>query len=417
MSTLTPQDISRPELEDEDSGPGLLEILTWLGQGKRLIAITTGAALLLALAVALLLPPQFTASSTMLPPGSQQQGGSAAALAALSQLGGLAGSAGAKTPDELYVALLKSDSVIKVLDDQFQLQDRYGVKGFTRLRKTITAYVRVSSDKKSGVITVEVDDKEPEFAAKFANAHFKALTELLSRLAVGEAKQRRVFFEEQLRETKERLIEAEQNFRKLQEASGVIVLDKQAEALISGAAALRTQIAAREVQMKVLRTSATEQNPEVVRLSSEMLALRSELARIESNADTASAPNGGFSITRMPVGKIPETALDFVRAQREFKLQEALLGGIVRQFEMAKLDEAKDGPVLQQIDIAVPPDAKSKPSRALIVMAGTLAGLMLSSLWVVIRSASAVGDNTPQGQQAWKSLRAAWRWKKVAVEG
>jgi capsule polysaccharide export protein KpsE/RkpR len=234
---------------------------------------------------------------------------------------------------------------------------------------------------------------------------------------VGEAKQRRVFFEEQLRETKERLIEAAQNFRKLQESSGVIVLDKQAEALISGAAALRTQIAAREVQMKVLRTSATEQNPEVVRLSSEMRALRSELARIESNADTASAPNGGFSITRMPVGKIPETALDFVRAQREFKLQEALLGGIVRQFEMAKLDEAKDGPVLQQIDIAVPPDAKSKPSRALIVMAGTLAGLILSSLWVVIRSASAVGDNTPQGQQAWKSLRAAWRWKKVVVEG
>jgi capsule polysaccharide export protein KpsE/RkpR len=417
MSTLNPQDISRPELEDEDSGPSLIEILTWLGQGKRLIAITTGAALLLALAVALLLPPQFTASSTLLPPGSQQQGGSAAALAALSQLGGLAGSAGAKTPDELYVALLKSDSVVKVLDDQFNLQDRYEVKGLTRLRKAITAYVRVSSDKKSGVITVEVDDKEPEFAAKLANAHFKALTELLSRLAVGEAKQRRVFFEEQLRETKEHLIQAEQNFRKLQESSGVIVLDKQAEALISGAAALRAQIAAREVQMKVLRTSATEKNPEVVRLSSEMRALRGELARIESNTDTASAPNSGFSITRMPVGKIPETALDFVRAQREFKLQEALLEGIVRQFEMAKLDEAKDGPVLQQIDIAVPPDAKSKPSRALIVMAGTLAGLMLSSLWVVIRSASAVGDTTPQGLQAWKSLRAAWRWKKVAVEG
>ena len=354
MPTLTPQDISRPELEDEDSGPSLIEILTWLGQGKRLIAISTGAAWLLALAVALLLPPQFTASITMLPPGSQQQGGSAAALAALSQLGGLAGGMGAKTPDELYVALLKSGSVVKALDDEFKLQDRYGVKSFTHLRKTITNYVRVSSDKKSGVITVEVDDKEPDFSAKLANAHFKALTELLSRLAVGEAKQRRVFFEEQLRETKEHLIEAEQNLRKLQESSGVIVLDKQAEALISGAAALRAQIAAREVQMKVLRTSATEQNPDVVRLSSEMRALKSELARIESNTAPAVGSNGSVSITDVPVGKIPEAALDFVRAQREFKLQEALLEGIIRQFEMAKLDEAKDGPVLQQIDIAVP---------------------------------------------------------------
>ncbi len=35
----------------------------------------------------------------------------------------------------------------------------------------------------------------------------------------------------------------------------MIVLDKQAEALIGGAAQLRAQIAEREVQLKVLRTS------------------------------------------------------------------------------------------------------------------------------------------------------------------
>ena len=47
----------------------------------------------------------------------------------------------------------------------------------------------------------------------------------------------------------------------MQEKSGVIVLDKQAEALIGGAAQLRAQIAEREVQLKVLRTSATEPEP------------------------------------------------------------------------------------------------------------------------------------------------------------
>ena len=41
----------------------------------------------------------------------------------------------------------------------------------------------------------------------------------------------------------------------------MIVLDKQAEALIGGAAQVRAQITEREVQLKVLRTSATEQNP------------------------------------------------------------------------------------------------------------------------------------------------------------
>jgi uncharacterized protein involved in exopolysaccharide biosynthesis len=110
-------------LEDEDSGPrvSLVDLLTWLGQGKRVVAIATVAATAIALAIALLLPPVYTARTTLLPPASQQQGGSAAALAALGALGGLAGNVGAKTPDELYVTLLKSDSVIRALDERFDL--------------------------------------------------------------------------------------------------------------------------------------------------------------------------------------------------------------------------------------------------------------------------------------------------------
>ena len=99
----------------DDDGPrvGLVDLLTWLGHGKRLIGGVTGAALVGSLALAFLLAPIYTARTTLLPPGSQQQSGSAAALAALGALGGLAGGLGAKTPDELYVALLKSDSVYR----------------------------------------------------------------------------------------------------------------------------------------------------------------------------------------------------------------------------------------------------------------------------------------------------------------
>ena len=66
----------------------------------------------------------------------------------------------------------------------------------------------------------------------------------------------------------------------------------------------------------------------------------------------------------MPVGRIPEAAIDYVRARRELKLQETLLEGMVRQFEIAKLDEAKEGPALQQVDVAVPPDSQVASRRA-----------------------------------------------------
>ena len=126
------------------------------------------------------------------------------------------------------------------------------------------------------------------------------MTKVLGRLAVSEAQLRRAFFEKQLKDTKENLVKAEQSLREVQEKSGVIVLDKQAEALITGAALLRAQIAEREVQLKVLRTSATEQNPDVIRLQSELRALRGELARMES----AQGGTAGSAVD-MPVGRIP----------------------------------------------------------------------------------------------------------------
>lgn len=406
----TAQEPIDAEFENEDEGPqvSLVDLLTWLGAGKRLIGAATVAAGGSALAVAMLLPPAYTARTTMLPPASQQQSSSAAALAALGALGGLAGGLAPKTPDELYVALLKSDSVVRALDERFGLKQRYEAKNYEALRRTVPKYVRVTPEKKSGVIALEVDDKDPAFAAQLANAYPEELTKVLGRLAVSEAQQRRVFFEQQLKDTKEHLIQAEQALRKVQEKSGVIVLDKQAEALIGGAAQLRALIAEREVQLKVLRMAATEQNPDVMRLTSELRALRTELSRMESRTGGEAG-----SAVDMPVGRLPEAAIEYVRARREVKLQEALLESMVRQYEIAKLDEAKEGPALQQIDRALPPDYKSKPSRALITLAGTLLGFLAAGVFVVWRRyAALLHEADPRSAQAWTDLRQAWRWRR-----
>jgi len=414
---MKPDDLSNAIAEaqpaEEDFGPSvsLVDLLTWVGEGKWLVARGTALAALASIVVALLLPPIFTARTTLLPPASQQSGGASAALAALGAVGGLSGLSGglgAKSPDELFVALLKSDSVLRALDARFDLKARYEVKTYEELRKSMPDRVRVASDRKSGVISVEVDDKDSAFAADLANAHATEITKLLGRLAVSEAQLRRVFFEQQLKDIKENLIKAELGLRAVQEKSGVIVLEKQAEALIGGAAQLRAMIAERDVQLKVLRTAATGENPDVLKLNSELAALRFELARMES----ARGPSSGSAV-EIPVGKIPEAAIEYVRARRELKLQETLLESMVRQFEIAKLDEAKEGPVLQQVDKALPPDRKSKPSRALIVIASTLLALLASMAFVVWRRyAAAARELDPRHALAWAAMRRAWVWRR-----
>lgn len=392
-----------------DVGPTLLDILAWVGESKWVILKVTASAAAVAAAVALALPNIYTARTSLLPASQPQGGGAAAALSALGALGGLGAGLGAKTPDELYVALLRSDSVQRPLEEAFKLRERLEVDTYEELRKELMKVVRVNADRKSGVVTVEVDDEEPEFAARLANAYGTELSKALARLAVTEAQQRRLFFEHQLKQTKENLIQAENSLRTLQERSGIIVLDKQAEALIQSAAFVRAQIAEREVQVRVLRGSATAQNPDVLRLEAELQALRAELRRIES----AGGGRPGSAVD-LPVGNLPGAAIDYIRARRELKLQETLLEGIVRQYELARLDEAKEGPPIQVVDTASPPDRKSKPRRALIV-----GGVMLGALLAVIMAVIARGhlrhvrQANPAADAAQARLRDAWRVRRT----
>ena len=405
--------------DDFDDGPqvGLVDLLTWLGERKRFIGGVTAAAAVVAVVVALVLPDVYTARTTLLPPNTQQSG-SSAALAALGSLGGLAGGLGGKTPDEQYVALLRSDTVQRALDAQFGLKDHYEVKTYEVLRTTLPKYIRVTADKKSGVITVEVDDEDPKFAADLANAHAGEITKLLTRVAVDEAQQRRKFFQQQIAESQENLVKAEATLRSVQEKSGMVVLDKQAEQLIEAAVQLKTRIAETEIQLQVLRQSRTAENPDVRRLVSELSALRAELSRMESRG-AATGNNAGAgadtptSSLDIAIGSLPSAGLEYVRAARDVKFQEAMVGSLLRQFEAARLDASKDAPSLQQVDVALPPDRKSKPKRATIVLGAVLAAFLLSSAWVVVRRYVGLANaQDPERAAALASLRQAWRLRR-----
>jgi uncharacterized protein involved in exopolysaccharide biosynthesis len=415
-----------------EKGIGFLQILTWLGQDKRTIAVVTLLAALVSVATALSLTRQYTAHATMLPPQQQSaNGGAAAALSALGALGGLAGGGfGLKTSDELYVSLLRSESVVRALDLRLKLREHYHLPTLTSLIKSLPQSVKITTDKKSGVIDISVDDADPVFAMTLANAHIEELRVMLDRLAVTEAQQRRDFYAQQVNSTKENLIKADQNFQRMQEHSGAIVIDKQAEALLSGMAQIRTRIAEREVQLRVLRQTATAQHPDVQRLQTEIQGLRQALTQMNKNpisaAQASSSPppgeeasaasstiaNTGYggTVVDLPAGQIPELANQYVRARREVRFQEVLLESLLKQFELARLDVAKEGAAPQVIDQATLPERPTKPQRSLIVLAGTLLGLIGTSVWVVLKHYTRwCRAQEPQTAQAWATLQKAWR--------
>jgi uncharacterized protein involved in exopolysaccharide biosynthesis len=394
-----------PDVESKSpngSGSGeidLLDLAMVFRKRKRLIFGATLGGCLLSVAVSLLLTPIYRAETSILPP---QQSGSGMLGQLMGQLGGLTGLAGAaagvKNPNELYMGMLQSRTVVDRIIDRFQLMALYDEKYREDCRKKLLKYSEVESDRKSGIITVSVEDKDPKRAAAMANAFVEELRSLTGSLAISEAGQRRLFFKEQLEAAKADLSRAEEGFRGFQERTGALQIDAQAKAVIEGIATLRAQIAAREVQLKVVQTFATPQNPDLQRVEEEVRALKKELARLEGAEGRGPDP-------LMPTGRMPSVGTEYLRKLRDLKYYETLFEQLAKQYELARIDEARDAAVIQVIDPAVPPEKKFRPKRSVIVVLSTVAAFLLSAILAFLLESAERTAPDPERSRKWEALR------------
>lgn len=385
------------ETEDEIS---LLDLLIVLAKHKRLLLGLPAAFATLALAYGLLAKPVFEAKTTLLPP--QQQQSSAASM--LASLGGLAGGAGAalgiKNPNDLYVAMLKSQFVADRLVERFNLKALYDAKTMTDARKMLEVSSKISSGKE-GLISVAVEDHSPELAAQIANAYVEELRGLSKTLAVTEAGQRRLFFENQLNKAKQDLANAEIALKQIQEKTGVLQLEAQGKATMEAMATLRAQIAAKQVQLSAMKNFATDQNPDYQRARAELGGLQQQL-----NALTKGGKEDDVLVSR---AKAPEVALEYIRKVRDLKYQETLFELMAKQFEIAKLDEAKDGATIQVLDVASVPERKSKPKRAMLILLAGVGGFFLACISAFLLEAFRKSRANQESNQRWAALIGAWK--------
>jgi len=389
---MEPRTVSR---EDEID---LTELFRALSRRRRLILGITAASAAFAVVVSLMLPVYYKAETRILPP---QDKGSNLAAQLMGQAGGLialaGGAAGVKSQGELFVAMTKSRTVLDRMVDRFDLMKLYKGKYREDARKNLVEVLKVLEDKKSGIISLTVEDREPKRAADMANAFVEELKSLAGGLAISEAGQRRMFFEDQLRQTKESLSRAEEDIKGFQQQTGMFQVDAQARAIIEGIARLRAGIAVKEVEAKVLRSFATAQNPDLQRVEEEVRALRIELEKVETSKGSGFDP-------LMSSGRVPEMGTEYLRKLRQLKYNETLFELLSKQFELAKLDEARDAVVIQVIDRAIPPERKSRPKRSLIVVLATAAMLFLSVFIVLLLEHPWKKSGKPPGDDSLTTL-------------
>jgi uncharacterized protein involved in exopolysaccharide biosynthesis len=366
---------------------------------RQTIVRITCAGLLLSASAAFLIPRKFVSSARLMPPDQNSGASGLAMLAAASggagsSLGSLAGGIlGLKSSGALFIGILQSRTVQDDIVGRFQLQKVYRDRYAEDARIHLAGNSDVYEDRKSGIITIEVTDSQPQRAAAIAQEYTEELNRVVNQMSTSSAHREREFLEERLKSVQVDLEGAEKEFSQFASKNGAIDIQTQGKAMIEGAATLQGQLIASESELQGLKQIYTDDNVHVRSVRAQMAELKSQLDKIggeNETTDPASPSQGGPNYPS--IRKLPLLGVAYADLYRRTKVQEAVFETLTREYELAKVQEVKETPSVKVLDAASIPEKKSFPPRILIISLGTALAFICGVTWMLLKTLWEEGD-------------------------
>jgi capsule polysaccharide export protein KpsE/RkpR len=363
---------------------------TWLWllwERRRFVGRFCLAGLLVSAIVALLIPARYESTTRLMPPDTQS-GSGMAMLAALSSKGGaglssLAGDLlGVKSSGALFVDVLSGRTVRDGLVRRFDLRKVYGDRYWEDARKDLAQRTSVAEDRKSGVITITVTDRDRNRAAQMAQAYVEELDRLVAEVSTSSARRQRIFIEQRLQTVSRDLEAASQQFSQYASQNTTIDITAQGKSMVEAAAKLEGEEIAAQSELEGLEQVYTKNNVRVRSLQARVDELQAQLHKLGGSSSDPTAGTPGAQ--EFPsIRQLPLLGVKWADLYRQTKIQETVFELLTQQYELAKIEEAKEIPVVKVLDAADVPEKRSGPPRLLIVVLGTLLGLCAAVSCVV----------------------------------
>jgi capsule polysaccharide export protein KpsE/RkpR len=381
-----------------------------LWENRRTLAWATLCGFVFSIVVVLLLPKGFEATAKLMPPETGS-GNGAALMAALAtrgagMLGGLAGDLlGVKGNGPVFVEILESRTVADRLIDEFQLSEEYSTTKIEYTRKVLEAHTKIAEDRKSGVITITVTDREPRRAAAMTQAYVGELDRLVSQLSTSSARRERIFLEERLKTVKNDLDDAATKFSEFASKNTAIDIPAQGKAMVEAAAVLQGQLIAAEAEASGLEKIYTVNNVRVKALQARIGELREQLQKLGGSTSPAEVRNDNSLYPS--IRKLPLLGVTYADLYRRTKIEETVYELLTQQYELAKVQEAKEIPSVKVLDSPVVPTVKSSPHRVALTWCGTALVFCGTSAWILLRKRWSEIDPTDPGRLLAEEMAAS----------
>ncbi len=378
---------------------------------------------LASIVIAFLIPRRFTAVTRLMPPDQTSQGLASmfAVLGKSSELGSLGSELfGIKTSGDLFLGVLKSDSVENAIINKFDLRKIYGVKRYEDARKQLENRTDLSADRKSGIITIKVSDGNPDRAAAIGREYVEQLNHVVITLDTSSAHRERVFLENRLKEVQQDLESAEKDFSQFASKNATLDVKEQSRAMIGAAGELEGELIAAQTQLEGLRQIYTSNNVRVRSLQARIDEYKRQLQKLNGQTP-GDAATGGPSATPQnsdlypSIRQLPILGVAWADLYRRTKVEEAVFETLTKQYEIARVDEAREVPSVKVLDVAAVPEHKSFPPRTIIILFGTCFAVAVCGVWILAEATWRELDPDDPGKKLGEEIWCTARTRTGAV--
>lgn len=343
-----------------------------LWDNRRLLLQSLLAGVLLALVLFIILPSKYESTTRILPSettseAAMMMAGGGAGAAAMPSLGMMSDLLGTKTPGAFYAAVLKSDTVLDGVINRFDLLKVYRVKNYDEARRVLSDRTIIVDDKKSGILTLTVTDKDSARVAALANAYAEELDKTLRTLNTSSAHREREFLEQRIEVVKENLSSAENQLSQYSSKNSALDIKEQGKAAFEVAGKVQGELIVAQSELQGLRQVYGPDHPRVKSAEARVSQLRAAADKLGSTTVGSSDDLSFLSIARLPV-----VGVAYADLFREVKVQEAIYEALLKRYEISKVEEVKATPRVRVIDPGKVPARRSSPRLSILGLMCTL---------------------------------------------